>query len=61
MLGHQMTHESGTVAPAQLLVCFFSRKQPCGSPIVPDKSHAKNPKTGKKEILIAPQQPSTHF
>jgi hypothetical protein len=47
-----MTHKSGTVAPAQLLVCFLSWKQPCGSPIVPDKIHAKNPKTGKREISM---------
>jgi len=45
-----MANESGTVAPAQLLVCFFSWEQPYGAPLVADKIHAKSLKTGKKEI-----------
>jgi hypothetical protein len=45
-----MTHGSGTVAPARLLICFFSWKQPYGPPHIPDKIHAKSLKTGKKEI-----------
>jgi hypothetical protein len=49
-LRHQVAHESGAVALAQLLVCFFSWKQPYGAPLVADKIHAKSLKTGKKEI-----------
>ena len=49
-LRHQVAHKSGAVALAQLLVCFFSWKQPYGEPLVADKIHAKSLKTGKKEI-----------
>jgi len=45
-----VAHESGTVAPAQLLVRFFSWEQPYGKPLVSDKNRAKSLKTGKKEI-----------
>jgi hypothetical protein len=65
-----VAHKSGTVAPAQLLVRFFSWKQPYVAQPVTDKNRAKNLKTGKKgnfnarlrkfqrtktETLIAPQ------
>jgi hypothetical protein len=45
-----VAHKSGTVAPAQLLVRFFSWKQPYVAQPVTDKNRAKNLKTGKKEI-----------
>jgi hypothetical protein len=33
ILRHQVSRESGTVAPVQLLVCFFSWNHHTGSPL----------------------------